>query len=147
MAPAEGSHTIMTRAKVSLLLLLFGAASMAQTVSHATIPFAFEVDGTHMPAGKYQVLPAGAPTSVLLRAEGTDAASVTVSQAAIDKYSSGCSCLRFHRYADGSLVLSDINLGHGAPALELPSAVRKSREEFPVEAVQIKLAAEQIGHR
>lgn len=74
---------------------------MAQTVSHATIPFAFEVDGTRMPAGKYQVLPAGAPTSVLLRVEGADA-SVTVSQAAIDKYSTGCSCLRFHRYADGS---------------------------------------------
>jgi hypothetical protein len=133
----------MTCAKVSLFWLLFGAVSMAQTAPHATIPFAFEVDGAHMPAGKYQVLPAGSATSVQLRAEGADAATVTVSQAAIDKYAIGCSCLRFHRYADGSLVLSDINLGHGAPALELASAVKKSREEFPVEAVQIKLAGDE----
>lgn len=115
-------------------------ALRAQTAVHAMIPFAFDADGTKMPAGRYDVLPAGSPKVVILRAEGTGS-SVTLDRMAVDRYAAGCSCLRFHRYADGSLVLSDINLGQKAPSLELVWASRRSREEFPVGAVQISLRA------
>ncbi|MEO8658322.1 MAG: hypothetical protein ABI693_07615 [Bryobacteraceae bacterium] len=110
----------------------------AEGPSRVAIPFAFEVDGVHLPAGTYSVQPSGAPTAIMLRADGADAAT-QIRQAAVDKYASACSCLRFHHYADGSYVLSDVNLGQKAPSLELPSAMRRSKEEFPLGAVQISL--------
>lgn len=125
---------------VSLILLAAGALS-AQTTPHIKVKFAFEVDGTRMPAGSYSVEVAEGGTPIVLKAEGAGR-TIVIKSVTVDLYATPCGCVRFHRYADGLYVLSDIELGPQTPALELVSARRKSREEYPMMAVQVAAHAE-----
>jgi hypothetical protein len=99
----------------------------------AFVPFAFEVDGVVLPSGQYVVEP-GSGGAIVLRPEGGRALALEV---AVDRYAAGCSCLRFHHYADGRYVLSDVHAGGRAAPLEVVSAMRKSRREYPMEAVEV----------
>lgn len=111
-------------------LLAAGPHAPAPAI-RAAIPFAFEADGVQLPSGQY-VVAAALPGEVTLRADAPNGPKVTV-EATVDRYSNGCNCLRFHRYADGRYVLSDVQ------SLEVVSAMRKSRREYPLEAVEVPL--------
>ncbi len=115
------------------LTLLFAVASFAAGPVRASIPFPFEADGVQLPSGQYVIAASGAG-AVTLRADAPGANKVTV-ETAVDRYASGggCSCVRFHRYADGRYVLSDVQ------SWEVVSAMKKSRREYPMEAVEVPL--------
>jgi hypothetical protein len=126
-------------AAAAVLLLVAGAhparAMTDDIVIKAHVPFAFEVDGSTMPAGNYEVRPVGINEPSLLKIQSTDghgAAGLFLTTPQSEEASSGPAEMVFDR-VDGQRFLRAIRLpGERAEAVPLdPAEVQAARAEGP----------------
>lgn len=96
----------------------------AQNSVTATVPFAFTVGGSEMPAGTYTIRPVS-DSAIAIRDRDTGKSVLSLVQHGWAG-SDGTPKLEFHKYGN-KCFLSQVSRGYGSSAMELPTS-KQERE-------------------
>jgi hypothetical protein len=118
-------------ATLTMSLLASVPNTHAQTVTTATVPFAFTVEGSEMPAGAYTISPINRSV-ILIRDRNT--AKGIFAQFRLERAgkSEGRPKLVFHKYAN-KYFLSKVSRGYGSDVMQLPTS--KLEKEMQVASI------------
>jgi hypothetical protein len=105
---------ILTVAAALVFAAIAPAASHAQQVTQAKVPFAFQAADTRMPAGEYQIRRASSSSKAVQHIQRTDSSASTfvLTYAADLRNNNAAAKLVFHCYSD-ECFLSEIWSGNG----------------------------------
>ena len=113
---------------LTLSLLISVPSMSAQTIAKATIPFAFTVGQTEMPAGNYIISSVSdSAIAIMGREKGTNVVSLVRSEQ--PKTNDGSTKLVFHKYGD-KYFLSQVARGFGGNVLQLPASNRENEAQI-----------------
>jgi|HubBroStandDraft_2_1064218.scaffolds.fasta_scaffold761315_2 hypothetical protein len=105
---------ILTVAAALVITALAPAASYAQHVTQAKVPFAFQAADTRMPAGEYQIRRASSSSKIVQQIQRTDSSASTfvLTYATAPRNNDAAAKLIFHCYSN-ECFLSEIWSGNG----------------------------------
>jgi len=115
---------LLTLAMLGAVALVAVAPAFAQDRVEATIPFAFNVGSTTLPAGHYEVRPALA-NSLVIQNGATNQAAMALTTTDSPKKIQGDAVLVFHKYGD-TCFLSAIQAGKDRRALNASKTEREA---------------------
>jgi len=105
---------------LTLSLLISVPSISAQTIANATVPFAFTVGQTEMPAGNYVISSlSDSAMAIMNRNKGTSVISLFRSEQPTS--ADGTTRLVFHKYGE-KYFLSQVARGLGGNVLQLPAS-------------------------
>lgn len=124
----------MNRNLIGILAILASAFSIsvptatAQTIAKASVPFAFTVGKTEMPAGNYLVSSVSdSAIAITNRATGTSVVSLFRPEQA--GKNDETAKLVFHKYGD-KYFLSQVGRGWGASLIQLPTSKQEKEAQI-----------------
>jgi hypothetical protein len=105
---------ILTAVAALVFTALAPAASCAQQVTQAKVPFAFQAADTRMPAGEYQIRRASSSSKIVQQIQRTDSSASTfvLTSAMGPRNNDAAAKLIFHCYSN-ECFLSEIWSGNG----------------------------------
>jgi hypothetical protein len=128
---------------VTLSLLISVPIMSAQAIATASVPFAFTVEDTEMPAGSYVITSVSdSAIAVINRSKGTGVISLFHSEQ--PRNNNLTTKLVFHRYGD-TYFLSQVARGSGETVIQLPISKQESEAQIQnagsVSAKEVVVAA------
>ena len=120
-------RALFALATLSAMALMAVAPSFAQEGVEATIPFAFNVGSTTLPAGHYEVRRALA-SALVIQNGATHEAALALTTADSPEKTQGDAVLVFHKYGD-ACFLSAVQAGDSRRALGASKTEREAAEK------------------
>ena len=112
---------------VTLSLLISVPIMSAQAIATASVPFAFTVEDTEMPAGSYVITSVSdSAIAVINRSKGTGVISLFHSEQ--PRNNNYTTKLVFHRYGD-TYFLSQVARGSGETVIQLPISKQENQAQ------------------
>jgi hypothetical protein len=105
---------------LALSLSISVPSTSAQTATKATVPFAFTVGQTEMPAGTYTISPVS-QSAIMIRDSNTAKAVLSLVRSEQANSSDGTSKLVFQKYGN-KYFLSQVSRGFGRAVMQLPTS-------------------------